>query len=123
MEIPIEQILERLDSLECKFEQLVQCYSQKEATNFPALLTLDGLVEYLFHKTARRPAKATIYGWINKKSVPYIKRNHTVLFERDRIDGWLISGRTLTYDEIIMNAGSRMVIANRHRKRPAKRYQ
>ena len=116
MDIPIEKILERLDLLECQVAQHTRENSQKGSKNFPEFLTMDGLVEYLFYKTGRKFAKPTIYGWINKKSVPYIKRDHLVLFERIRIDGWLVSGREPTYKELITQADVRMVAANRKRR-------
>jgi len=115
MDIPIEKILERLESVESKLDQLLRCQTHKETNNFPSLLTLNGLVEYLLFKVGKRIAKATIYGWINKKTVPYIKRDHSLLFEREKIDNWLISGRKSTYDEIIAKADLRMVTANKKR--------
>ena len=93
MEIPIEKILERLESMENKLDQLLKCQPHKEINNFPPLLTLNGLVEYLLFKMRKRIAKSTIYGWVNKKTVPYIKRDHSLLFEREKIDAWLLSGR------------------------------
>jgi hypothetical protein len=115
MDIPIEKILERLDLLEYKYDQLLRSHSQRETENFPSLLTLTGLVEYLLFKMRKRIAKSTIYGWVNKKTVPYIKRDHSLLFEREKIDAWLLSGRKSTYEEIMAKADLGMVTANRKR--------
>jgi hypothetical protein len=123
MDIPIENILERIESLEFKVDQFFKYQSPKENNDFPAFLTMDGLAEYLFHKTGKRPAKPTIYGWINKKSIPNIKRDHSVLFERDKIDAWLISGRRYTNIEIMERADQRMVVANRRKRKSITRGQ
>ena len=117
MEIPIEKILERLELVESRLDHLLQFQTHKEINNFPPILTLIGLVEYLLFKMGKKIAKATIYGWINKKTVPYIKRDHSLLFEREKIDAWLISGSKSTYDEIKVQADLRMVAANRKRRR------
>jgi hypothetical protein len=117
MEIPIEKIIERLESMESKLDQLLRCQTHEETNNFPSLLTLNGLVEYLLFKMGKKVAKATIYGYINKKTVPYIKRDHSLLFEREKIDAWLVSGRKSTNDEIKVQADLRMVAANRKRRR------
>jgi hypothetical protein len=116
MDIPIEKILERLDIMEGRMNKVLNCLSQKVNHHFTLLLTMNGLRDYLYDKTGKRPAKATICGWISKKSVPYIKRDHSVLFERERIDAWLISGRRSSNDEIIVIADQRMVAANRKRR-------
>ena len=117
MEIPIEKILEHLESVENKLDLLLSRKTIKETSFMSPLLTIDRLAEYLFHMTGKKPAKATIYGWIHKKTIPYIKRDHSVLFEREKIDAWMISGRSSSYNEIIAQADLRMVAANRKRKK------
>lgn len=35
------------------------------------------------------PAKATIYGWTSKKSIPFYKKDKTIYFNRTEIEAWL----------------------------------
>lgn len=35
------------------------------------------------------PAKATIYGWTSKKTIPFYKKDKTIYFNRTEIEAWL----------------------------------
>lgn len=52
-------------------------------------LDLDTLCEYLPNK----PAKATVYGWVNKELIPFQKNGKRLNFLKSEIDAWLLNGR------------------------------
>ena len=63
---------------------------------------LTQLCEYLPDK----PAKATVYGWVNKKSIPHHKKSKALSFLRSEIDSWLMDGRRYTEEEIANNVAT-----------------
>jgi predicted DNA-binding transcriptional regulator AlpA len=58
-------------------------------------LNLSQLCEYL----PSNPSKATVYGWVNKKCIPYHKKTKSLSFLKSEIDSWLMEGRQLTKAE------------------------
>jgi len=59
----------------------------------------------------RKPAKATVYGWVSHGQIPYHKRGKKLYFKKSEIDAWLASGRRLTLSEREASVSSLM--ANR----------
>ena len=53
------------------------------------LMPLDELLEYLPEK----PARQTVYGWVNDRKIPYEKHGKYLYFRKSSIDEWLKSGR------------------------------
>jgi hypothetical protein len=53
------------------------------------LFDLTGLIEYLPEK----PAKQTVYGWVNERFIPYEKHGKRLYFRKSAIDQWLSNGR------------------------------
>ena len=51
-------------------------------------LNLTELCEYLPDK----PSKATIYGWVHFKKIPYYKKGKALFFKKSEIDRWLQEG-------------------------------
>ena len=51
-------------------------------------LSLTELCEYLPDK----PSKATIYGWVHFKKIPYYKKGKALFFKKSEIDRWLQEG-------------------------------
>lgn len=50
---------------------------------------------------------ATIYGYIHKKDIPYMKRRGRVYFSRAELQQWIRDGRRMTRDEITQAANAR----------------
>lgn len=48
------------------------------------LLSISELSAYL----PDNPSKYTIYGWVNKKTIPSIKIGRKLFFEKSKIDSW-----------------------------------
>lgn len=56
---------------------------------------LTGLCNYLPDK----PAKPTVYGWVNNGLIPYHKTGKRLRFLKSDIDNWLNQGRRKTTEE------------------------
>lgn len=78
----VSEMREMLKSIQ---EKLTDAAKREEQ---PEWLTLEELQEYHPDK----PAKATIYGWIHKRSIPYHKGGKKLRFRRSEIDTWIQSG-------------------------------
>lgn len=59
-------------------------------------MSLDELCDYLPDK----PSKATVYGWVNVRKIPYHKRTKKLAFLRSEIDQWMQEARRKTADEL-----------------------
>ena len=82
-------------------ESLKKVLSEQPADVQPEWFDLNGLCAYL----PDRPAKQTVYGWVSRQEIPFIKKGKRLIFRRDDIDEWLISGRKPTKKEIAAKAG------------------
>lgn len=60
-------------------------------------LSLSELIEYLPSK----PAPATVYGWVSKKTIPYHKCGKRLSFLKSEIDEWVFkSGLNIDEEEL-----------------------
>ena len=57
---------------------------------------IDELCQYLPDK----PAKSTVYSWVNKRLIPYHKNGKKLRFLKSEIDKWLLDGKIETHTEI-----------------------
>lgn len=57
---------------------------------------IDELKDYL----PDHPAKATIYGWVSKREIPYHKGGKKLRFLQSDIDAWLSSGKRRSINEL-----------------------
>jgi len=46
-----------------------------------------------------KPTKATVYGWVNVRSIPVHKGGKKLRFLKSEIDSWLMQGKKKTYAE------------------------
>mgnify|MGYP003831105809 CR=1 FL=1 len=63
----------------------------------PDYLTIDELSAFL------KLAKPTIYGFVSKRTLPFIKRGKRLYFSRLNIIQWLEEGKKKTKNEILIN--------------------
>lgn len=56
---------------------------------------IDELCQYLPDK----PAKSTVYSWVNKRLIPYHKNGKKLRFLKSEIDKWLLDGKIETHTE------------------------
>lgn len=59
-------------------------------------MSIDELCSYLPDK----PSRATVYGWVNMRKIPYHKRTKKLAFLRSEIDGWMQEARRKTAEEL-----------------------
>ncbi len=59
-------------------------------------LNIDELKAYL----PDHPAKATIYGWVSRRKIPYHKGGKKLRFLQSDIDAWLSSGKRRSENEL-----------------------
>lgn len=59
-------------------------------------LSLDELCDYLPDK----PSKATVYGWVNQRIIPYHKTTKRLSFLKSEIDAWIANARRKTAEEL-----------------------
>ena len=91
MENPFEIILERLDNIEKKLDQLQK---NKDEDSINELLSVDEVANYLNY------AKASIYGLVHKRELPYIKTGKKLLFKKKDIDRWIEDRKGKTKSDI-----------------------
>jgi excisionase family DNA binding protein len=60
-----------------------------------AWFNIDELCEYL----PAKPAKATIYGKVHQRLIPFHKQGKSLIFRKSDIDEWLTRGRIKTIAE------------------------
>jgi excisionase family DNA binding protein len=46
-----------------------------------------------------KPTKATVYGWVNARTIPVHKGGKKLRFLKSEIDSWLMQGKKNTYAE------------------------
>jgi excisionase family DNA binding protein len=77
---------------------LAQTEVLKPKENFKQILSIQEVSEYIGYKAC------SIYGLINRKSIPYFKMGRLVRFEKTKIDEWILSSRRTTIKEISADA-------------------
>ena len=102
-EILIKSISERVTA------SILQAVRNEQPINQDCWLNLDQLVEY----DPEKRTKATFYGYIHRRSIPFHKRGKRLTFLQSEINEWLKQGRKLTISEIAENASLNI----KHKKR------
>ena len=64
--------------------------------------SLDELINYLPDK----PVKATVYGWVHYKSIPYHKGGKRLRFLKSDIDKWMSEGKRKSTGELTKEASN-----------------
>ena len=86
-----------------KVEALEKALLEKNetpATPVDRWLNIDELKAYL----PDHPAKATIYGWVSRRKIPYHKGGKKLRFLQSDIDAWLSSGKRKSENELMDKA-------------------
>lgn len=81
-----------------KVEALEKLLTKSEVPAAPVdkWLNIDELKGYL----PDHPAKATIYGWVSKREIPYHKGGKKLRFLKSDIDAWLSNGKRKSESEL-----------------------
>ena len=98
-EITFEQLPKAVSLILAKLEGIEKTMHQESRRNLTVpdrWFDIDELIAYL----PQKPAKQTVYGWINNKLIPYHKNGKRVTFLKAEIDQWLRNGRKQTIGDI-----------------------
>ena len=101
--LTFEQLPEAISRLCDKFEIIERFIIENKAepqAEADKWFNLAELCEYLPDK----PARATIYGKVHQKLIPYHKQGKSLIFKKSEIDSWLNQGRFKTTAEITAEA-------------------
>lgn len=74
---------------------------QSQVTN-DKWIDIDELCRYLPSK----PAKTTVYGWVQRREIPFTRQGKHLLFQKSCIDLWLAEKATKTTAELAEEAQS-----------------
>lgn len=91
--ITFEQVPKALSDLTFKVDEILRAMTENRKPETDKLFTLDELINYLPEK----PARQTIYGWVNKRLIPFEKHSKFLYFRKSIIDQWLDNGRIIKY--------------------------
>lgn len=99
--IPFEQLPDAVAELTREVVSLKELITGKFAATTTTIaedrwMSLDELCEYLPDK----PSKATVYGWVNVRKIPYHKRTKKLAFLKSEIDKWMQDARRKTAEEL-----------------------
>lgn len=86
--ITFDNLPESISELIIKVDRLLSMQSAPQ-DEFDKLLTIHELQNYLPEK----PARQTVYGWVNGRKVPFEKHGKFLYFRKSCIDKWLNNGR------------------------------
>jgi excisionase family DNA binding protein len=101
--ITFEKLPEAVSYLIGKVEALertLQTKNEQTITPMTQWLNIDELREYL----PDHPAKATIYGWVSSRQIPYHKGGKKLRFLQSEIDEWLATGKRKSESELTAEA-------------------
>jgi hypothetical protein len=87
--ITFDNLPEAILELHRKVDILLSQCQNKQPVEQDKLLTIEQLIDFLPEK----PAKQTIYGWVNDRHIPFEKHGKRLYFRQSNIDGWLSKGR------------------------------
>jgi predicted DNA-binding transcriptional regulator AlpA len=87
--ITFDNLPEAITELHRKIDRLLSQTRGNEQPEADKLLTIEQLIDYLPEK----PAKQTVYGWVNDRLVPFQKFGKRLYFRKSDIDSWLSKGR------------------------------
>ncbi|EMR03394.1 helix-turn-helix domain-containing protein [Cesiribacter andamanensis] len=96
MSNPFEHILKRLDQLEI----LIKESQVNNITNAPEeeIITVEGASQFL------HLAVPTIYGLVNRRAIPFMKKGKRLFFSKKELTAWLKSGSRRTLIELTQDA-------------------
>jgi len=69
-------------------EKILKVINNENTVTGNEWLNLTELCNYLPEK----PSKATVYGWVHLKKIPYYKKGKALFFKKSEIDTWLQGG-------------------------------
>lgn len=95
MNNPFEALEQRLANIE-KILLSMQSQEQPAAPEQDKWFNMGELIDYLPDK----PARATIYGLVHNRKIPFHKTSKSLRFRKSEVDAYLSEGRVKTFSEI-----------------------
>jgi len=100
-QITFEQMPDALAELTHKVDRLTELITNKMASTQEQKpkdewMNISELIEYL----PDRPSRATVYGWVCARSIPFHKKTKKLSFLKSEIDAWLADTGHATADEM-----------------------
>ena len=89
----ISWIMGKLEEIDSKIDSIK---SRKEIESSEKWLNLKELCDYL----PSHPAEQTVYGWTNRRQIPFHKKGKRILFLKSEIDSWLHGGKIKSNKEL-----------------------
>jgi hypothetical protein len=97
---PFENIDARLSNLERLLQDIKTSFDKKVSQDeIDVWFNIAQLCNYL----PEQPAKATVYGWVSKKFIPFHKKSKALFFLKSEVDVWLKDGLHKSTSEISRN--------------------
>ena len=87
--ITFDNLPDAVSELSRKVDLLLSRIQDNKKPDQDKLFTIEELINYLPEK----PARQTVYGWINQRLIPYEKFGKRLYFKKSIIDEWLANGR------------------------------
>lgn len=88
-EITFNELPSAIMELNRKVDTILSQLPKDTENKTDGLLTIEALSGYL----PEHPARQTIYGWVNGRSIPFEKHGKRLYFRKSNIDKWLSNGR------------------------------
>lgn len=98
MDNPFNEIELRLNNIENLLQYLLNNYPKNNSEPNDEFLTVKQTAELL------DLAVQTIYGLVNRREIPNIKKGRRLYFIKSDINNWLSQGRRKTQTEMLENA-------------------
>ncbi|HAQ18431.1 MAG TPA: DNA-binding protein [Prolixibacteraceae bacterium] len=103
MTVTFENLPASVHQIYQKLENMERLLLEKSNNNQPlpdCWFDLNELVEY----DPEKRSKATFYGYVHERAIPFHKRGKKITFLKSEIDFWLKSGRRKTFLETAVEA-------------------
>lgn len=95
------QLIDVIDkSISKAISETCQLLHENSSIEKDRWLNIDELQEYL----PDHPAKATIYGWVSSRQIPYHKNGKKLRFLQKEIDEYLMKGKRKTVKELMFES-------------------
>lgn len=119
-QISFEHLPRLVYELKGSVDYLTNLITSRAEANAPdRWLSIDEFCQY--HPA--KPAKTTVYSWVQDGEVPYVRQGKALIFRQSEIDAWLASKATATAASVARLAEARLSTVVRPRRKSSRRSQ
>ena len=118
-QISFEHLPRLVYELSWKVDYLTNLITSRAEANAPdRWLSIDEFIKY--HPA--KPAKTTVYSWVQDGLVPYVRQGKALIFRQSEIDAWLAGKATATAASVALLTESHLSsVVRRPRRKSARR--